>query len=185
MRRLENVTHPTSVRHESPIVLCRVPVGCFQPERRKGGQPGSRLAALLCPAVLWLAGRATALAQEDFRSTLALDRIEAQYQNPPVELRPDPPRLGPVQLSLGLYTGAEFNDNINLAPVNAQSNVILRGGVSLGAALPATERSTLRLSANIGYVHYLHYSAYDGLEVSPNSALTYDLEFTRRDPHVV
>jgi len=115
--------------------------------------------ALLFPAVLCLAGRATAPAQEDFRSTLALDRLEAQYQNPPVALRPDPPRLGPVQLSLGLYTGAQFNDNINLA-------------------LSATERSTLRLSSDIGYVHYLHYSEYDGLNVSPNSALTYDLEFT-------
>jgi hypothetical protein len=133
---------------------------------------------LLFPAALCLAGRATAPAQEDFRSTLALDRLEAQYTNPPVELRPDPPRLGPVQLSLGLYTGAEFNDNIDFAPVNGQSDVILRGGVSLGAALPATERSTLRLSADIGYLHYTQYSAYDGIEVSPNSALTYDLDFT-------
>jgi len=54
--------------------------------------------ALLFPPVLWLAGRGAARAQQDFRSTLALDRLEARYQNPPADLRPDPPRLGPVQL---------------------------------------------------------------------------------------
>lgn len=143
----------------------------------KGKQrPVWRLVAWCCPALLWLAGRAGAPAQEALLSARALDRIEAQYQNAPGELKPGQPHLGPVQLLLGLYAAAEFNDNVNLAQTQPQRDVILRGGVSVGAVWPATERSALRLSGDIGYMHYLNHSAYDGLEIAPNSALTYGID---------
>lgn len=140
-----------------------------------GGQPASRLVAVLCPALLWMGG-GTAPAQDALRGVLALDQLEARYQNPVAEVLPDSPHLGPVQLALGLYTGVDFNDNVFLVQTEPRSDDILHAGVTFGANWPATERSALRLGGDFGYVYYVNHSVVGGLEVAPNSALTYDVQ---------
>ncbi len=110
--------------------------------------------------------------QEALYSAVSLDRTIAA-QSAPTALPPDRPHLGPVQLTLGVYGGVTYSDNINAAQNNPESDEILRGGANLGFDWPATDHSDLQLGTGIGYVHYLTYTANNGLEVNPDSALTY------------
>lgn len=88
---------------------------------------------------------------------------------------PDVHHLGPVLFAPGLYTGIQFNDNITLAQEGTLSDEIIHSGVTLNVNWPATPQSALNLDVSIGYRHYLEHSQYDGLEVAPNSALTYSI----------
>jgi hypothetical protein len=133
------------------------------------------LSMVLGAAVLLKGGAASA--QDALRSTLTLDRTLEQQRNPTVNLQPDQPHLGPVQLSLGLYTSGEFNDNINTSQSQAQADTLLRAGVRAGFVWPATEQSELRLNASVGYAHYLEHSQYDSLELAPDSALAWNISF--------
>ena len=116
-------------------------------------------------------------AQDALRSALSLAPVIAPTQTTPVDLRPDRPHLGPVQLTLGAYAGLEFNDNVNSSQLDPQSDLLLRGGVSAGLFWPATTQSDLRFGSSFGYVHYLKNSQYDHLEVGPNSALSWAIGF--------
>src|SRR5215472_12100079 len=117
-----------------------------------------------------------AAGQDALFSNVALDKtLSYAEQGSTAALIPDVHHLGPVNFAPGLYTGVEFNDNINLVPQGAhpQSDEIIFGGVVLNLNWPATPQSSLNLGASIGYRHYLKHSQYDSLEVAPNSALTY------------
>jgi hypothetical protein len=113
-------------------------------------------------------------AQEALLSSLAVARA---LQNPVVTWPPEQPRAGPVQLTFGFYTGFQLSDNVNYVEENPQSDTIVRCGVLAGFAWPATEKSTLNLSAGIGYALYVTYPQYSSLEVTPNSALSWDISF--------
>jgi hypothetical protein len=146
---------------------------------------GSRLAALnrssvvplstaLAACCLLLPNRAAG--QDALFSNLALDRTLSNAQpGPAAAVIPDAHHLGPVAFAAVPYTGVQFNDNINLAPQDTQSDAIIRVGVTLDVNWPATPQSALNLDASIGYRHYLEHSQYDGLEVAPNSALSYSI----------
>ena len=112
-------------------------------------------------------------AQEALRSVLALDRTLEQYQRAPVDLRPDQSHLGPVQLSLGLYTGIGADDNLNLSQVNPRSDIYLRAGLNLGFSWAPTGQSEVRFATGLGYVHYVDQTRNEGLQITPDSALTY------------
>lgn len=122
-------------------------------------------------------GGGIARAQDALRSALSLAPVIAPTQTTPVDLRPDRPHLGPVQLTLGTYAGLELNDNVNSSRLDPQSDLLLRGGVTTGLAWPATTQSDLRFGSSFGYVHYLKNSQYDHLEVGPNSALSWAIGF--------
>lgn len=120
-------------------------------------------------------GLGSALGQDALISNLALDSLLSKPQTPTTSLIPDVHHLGPVIFGAGLYTGVQFNDNINLVPEGTLSDEIIRFGGTLSINWPATPQSALTLEADIGYRHYLNHSQYDGLEISPNSALTYSI----------
>jgi len=111
--------------------------------------------------------------QDALTSALSLEPIFSANQTAPVDLRPNRPHIGPVQLSLGFYAGIEANDNINASETNPESDLLLHGGMSLGFIWPATEQSEVRFSGTLGYVHYVRYSQNDHLEIAPDSALTW------------
>ena len=122
-------------------------------------------------------GNGMARGQDALRSAISLQPVISPTQAAPVDLRPDRPHLGPVQFTLGAYTGVELNDNVNSSQVDPQSDLLLRGGVTMGLLWPATTQSELRFGSSFGYVHYLRNSQYDHLEVAPDSALSWAVGF--------
>ena len=131
---------------------------------------------LLLVAGCVLAGR-PASAQDALRSALSLAPVISPTQTAPVNLTPDRPHLGPVQLTLGAYTGLELNDNIVTTEFNPLSDLLLRAGLNLGFDWPVTTQSELRFGSSFGYLHYLSHSQYDHLEVAPTSALSWAIGF--------
>ena len=98
-------------------------------------------------------------------------------QNPAVNLEPDRPHLGPVQLSLGGYAEADFQDNITFSQTDPLADEILHAGVNVGFYWPVTLQSDVSLNTSIGYAHYVKYSQYDYVEIGPNSALSWNVLF--------
>jgi hypothetical protein len=118
-----------------------------------------------------------ASAQEALISALSIDRSIAPPQNAAVNWAPDRALLGPVQASFGLYAGAQYNDNINASEFAPATDTILRTGINLGLLWPATDNSALHFGTGVGYLQYLEHSANSGLEISPDSALTWQIGF--------
>ena len=112
--------------------------------------------------------------QQALLGALSLNNTIAAQSNQ-ATLQPDRPHLGPVQLTLGAYASVAYDDNINEAQNNPEADYITRGGANLGFDWPATDYSDLQFGTGIGYVHYHRYTSNNGLEISPNSALTYAL----------
>jgi hypothetical protein len=106
--------------------------------------------------------------QEALTSVISLDEsIAAKAAQPPV------PHLGPVQYGLGTYAGVTYDDNVNGSQSNPQSDLILRAGLNLNFDWQATDHSELQFGTSIGYLDYQKYTGNNGLEISPDSALTY------------
>lgn len=118
----------------------------------------------------------SAKGQDALFNALSLQQAIAAQSNPALS-QPNQPHLGPVLLALGAHANFNFNDNINGSQNNPESDVISEAGATLGFDWPATERSDLRLGTGVGYIHYFRYTANNGLEVTPNSALTYSLSW--------
>ena len=116
----------------------------------------------------------TAEGQEALRNAISLEGSIAVETNA-MAPQPDRPHLGPVQFALGAYVGMTYDDNINESQSNPQSDVISRIGANLGFDWPATDHSELRFGTGISYLHYLKNTANNGLEINPDSALTYAL----------
>lgn len=119
----------------------------------------------------------SAPAQDALRNALALQPLIDSHSTLSVEPPADKPHLGPVDLELGAYAGAEINDNVNSSQLDPRADVLLRSGLNLGLAWPVTSESNLHLSSSFGYVHYLRNSQFDHLEVAPNSALAWSIGF--------
>ena len=126
-------------------------------------------------ALILLLWQSHAVAQDALRSALSSDTILAQKQQPTPMSTPDQPHLGPVNFTYGVYGATEYLDNINGSEFDPEADILLRGGLNLGFIWPATERSLLQFGAGIGYVHYEEHPQYSGLEVSPNSALMWQI----------
>ncbi len=152
-----------------PLEYARVRLG-GQPPR--GGTPFAARAGLAAALVALSAGIAPA--QDALRSSLAYATLPVN-QNPVVNLAPDRPHLGPVQLSFGGYLGADYLDNVTYTQSNALADEILHAGVNAGFYWPVTELSDLNLNTSIGYDHYLRYSQLDTLAIAPPTALAWNV----------
>ena len=115
-----------------------------------------------------------AQAQEALLSALSLDSVVQAQTNAPVARQPDLPHLGPVFLSLGAYSSLTLDDNINLSQNNAQSDAIIGTGLDLGFSWPATGKSTLNFSSQVGYNFYLDHPDDNYIQIAPGSALTWN-----------
>jgi hypothetical protein len=123
-----------------------------------------------------LAG-ASAPGQDALTSSLAVAKAVQLAQDAVTALAPDQPYLGPVQLSLGLYSSVTFSDNINYSQTDPVSDAILRAGANVGFFWPATPQSDLSLSSRIGYAYYVKNPQLGYVEIAPNSALAWNVLF--------
>jgi hypothetical protein len=153
-------------------------VECQSKKRRGGRGPARRRAALLCPALLWLAAGGRASAQDALRNALAVDTLASQQQSAPAQFAPPEHHLGPVQFTLGASTSVGYNDNINSSQTGRESDIAVSAAGNLGGSWQATERSALQFGAILGYNSYIDHPGYGGLFVSPTSALTYAIDLT-------
>lgn len=78
-----------------------------------------------------------------------------------------------MQFDVGGYAGVSYDDNINGSQFAQESDIISRLGFNVSLDWQATANSQLQLGTGIGYLDYQTYTGNSGLEVSPNSALTY------------
>src|SRR6202023_3301175 len=85
--------------------------------------------------------------------------------------------LGPIRFRVSATLGVEYNDNINLAEVNTQEDVIIRPQVNVNAIWPVTQLNTLRLDLGLGYAFYIDHSNADtnGVLISPKSQIAFDI----------
>jgi len=124
---------------------------------------------LLYPALFLL----NASGQDALFSSVSLDNsLTANNSQSPAL-----PHFGPVQFGIGAFGGMTYDDNINGSQNSPETDAILRVGANLHLDWPATDRSGLQLGTGIGYLDYLHYSGNNGVEITPNSALTYAVSF--------
>lgn len=69
----------------------------------------------------------------------------------------------------------EFNDNINLADANAESDISFAPLIGIGFLWPLSEKNVLEFDIGVGYRAYLDHSELNSIHVSPDSRLTYQL----------
>lgn len=115
-------------------------------------------------------------AQDAIRPSLAGEAAsEARRQD--IDRIPYNLLVGPVRFRFSATMGVEYNDNINLAEVNEQDDIILRPQVNFDAIWPLTQLNTLRLDLGLGYAWYLDHSNANtnrGL-ISPGSQIAFDI----------
>lgn len=85
--------------------------------------------------------------------------------------------MGPVRFRFSATAGIEYNDNINVADVETQSDFIFRPQVNFNALWPITQLNTLRFDIGLGYNIYFDHSEYNtnSILLAPNSALSFDV----------
>ncbi|MEY2484766.1 MAG: hypothetical protein QOG67_2905 [Verrucomicrobiota bacterium] len=125
--------------------------------------------SLLCaPTLTW--------SQDAVRPSLAGEAAsEARQQD--INRLPYNLLLGPVRFRVSATVGVEYNDNINLAEVNKQDDVIFRPQINLNAIWPITQINTLTLDLGVGYALYVDHSNANtnGVLISPGSQLAFDI----------
>jgi hypothetical protein len=127
------------------------------------------LLTLLCaPAIV--------RAQDAVRPSLA-GEAAAEARRQDIERIPYNLLVGPIRFRFSATLGVEYNDNINLAEVNEQDDVIIRPQVNLDAIWPITQLNTLRLDLGLGYALYVDHSNANtnGVLISPGSQLSFDV----------
>jgi len=122
---------------------------------------------LLAPAVR---------AQEAVRPSLA-GEAAAESRRQSIEQIPYNLLAGPVRFLFSVTTGVEYNDNINLAETNKQSDVIIRPQFNIAAIWPVTQLNTLRFDLGLGYAFYLDHpnANTNGVLIQPGSQVAFDL----------
>ena len=115
-------------------------------------------------------------AQEAVRPSLA-GEAAAEARRQSVDQIPYNLLAGPVRFRFSITTGVEYNDNINLAEVNKQDDVIIRPQFNIDAIWPVTQLNTLRLDLGVGYAIYLNHPENDtnSILISPGSQLAFDI----------
>src|SRR5215813_4410074 len=127
-------------------------------------------------ALVLLSLMSNSRAQDAVRPSLAgQEAAEARHQS--IEQIPYNLLVGPVRFRFSITMGVEYNDNINLAQVNKEDDVILRPQFNINAIWPVTQLNTLRLDLGIGYGHYINHPEFDNnaILISPGSQLSFDI----------
>jgi hypothetical protein len=127
-------------------------------------------------AFLFLMTASLALSQDAVRPSLAGEAAsEARQQD--ISRIPYNLMAGPVRFRVGATVGIEYNDNVNYAEVNTQSDVIVTPSLNVDAIWPVTELNTLQLDLGLAYAFYLDHSNYNTNDVliAPNSRVAFDI----------
>jgi hypothetical protein len=127
------------------------------------------LLPLLCTAPVLLG-------QDAVRPSLA-GEASAEARRQTIEKIPYNLLVGPIRFRFSATVGVEYNDNINLAEVNEEDDVIIRPQFNVNAVWPITQLNTLKLDIGVGYAFYLDHPNNDtnGVLVAPGSALSFDV----------
>jgi hypothetical protein len=83
-------------------------------------------------------------------------------------------KSGDFRLLLTPTFNSYWNDNINTASSNPQSDYILEPMLGLNASYPLTDRNVLRLNTAIGYDFYVEHPNYSGVRILAGSLLSFD-----------
>jgi hypothetical protein len=129
--------------------------------------------ALLLPL---LVSASVARAQDAVRPSLA-GEAAAEARRQSLDRIPYNLLLGPVRFRFSATAGFEYNDNINVAEVETQSDFIFRPQVNLNMLWPITQLNTLRFDIGLGYGFYFDHSEYNtnGILIAPASQLSFDI----------
>lgn len=117
---------------------------------------------------------ATPLAQEAPRYSIAGEEA-ALAKRKALEAAPYSLQYGRLKAQLEAGLNLEFNDNINLADVGRQTDLIFRPQVQLRSFLPLTAINSLNLSVGVSPALYVQHSEYNRVLVTPGSELAMDL----------
>jgi hypothetical protein len=118
---------------------------------------------------------AGAWAQDAFRVSMAGQQA-AEAKKRALENEKFNLALGPLNMRLGAQLSVQATDNVRYtADQDAQSDMIFRPLLNVLSAWRVTERNSLSLSLGVGYDKYIRTSEYDGLYLSPDSDLSFDL----------
>jgi hypothetical protein len=128
---------------------------------------------LLAASMLLAAG--VVPAQDSLRNSLTGDAAaEAQRQ-----LEQGPQlynfKAGDFRLLAAPSVELEYNDDVNLERIGAQSDFILRPALQLTGTYPITAQNVLRLSFGLGYDDYLEHSHYSGYRLTGDSLILFDM----------
>ena len=117
-----------------------------------------------------------ARAQDAVRPSLA-GEAAAEARRQSIEHIPYNLLAGPIRFRFSATFGIEYNDNIDLADVHPEEDVILRPQINMNAIWPITQLNTLRLDIGLGYSFYLDHSENDtdGLLIAPGTQLAFDI----------
>ena len=128
---------------------------------------------IIAGAVFHLAGGASS-AQEALRTAVEGDQAYRTRSAP--DSRPAGQlKAGPVYYNIGLGYSLEWNDNVNLSSSSPEADFIHRPQLDLRAMWPATKDSVLNFGMGIGYQKYMDHPDLDGMLISPNSELAWDI----------
>ena len=126
-------------------------------------------------SILLLALPAAARGQDALFSALSLDKSVSLQTNAIVDLSRGQSHIGPVQAYTSAFVGMSYNDNINQAQFNPQSDFIFSLGTTLDFTWAATDQSELRFGSTVSYLYYLRSTRNSGFQITPDSALTYSV----------
>lgn len=154
---------PLIRRSRNTIALC-FPKN--EQRRRRFGKPF---------AIIFAAIPLAAQGQDALFSALSLDKSVSMATNSAVDLTRPGPYVGPVQVNANVFVGASYNDNINASQTAPQADVILTAGTTLGFVWPATDQSQITFGSGISYNNYVRRTQNSGLQITPDSALTYSV----------
>ena len=117
-----------------------------------------------------------ARAQDAVRPSLA-GEAAAEARRQSIEHIPYNLLAGPIRFRFSATFGIEYNDNIDLADVHPEEDVILRPQINMNAIWPITQLNTLRLDIGLGYSFYLDHpeNDTDGLLIAPGTQLAFDI----------
>lgn len=99
----------------------------------------------------------------------AADTATAQLQNVPYTFT-----WNDLKVGTDASMATEWNDNVNLANNNPQSDFILRPMTDLSLYWPVTDINILNVSVGIGYEEYLAHPDYNRAIVQPGSMISWE-----------
>ena len=86
--------------------------------------------------------------------------------------------IGPVRFSLAAGAGIEWNDNVNLANKDRQSDFVFRPSLNIDGSWKVSQLNTLRFGLGISYAKYFDHTELDSKAplLSPTSEIAFSFE---------
>jgi hypothetical protein len=112
--------------------------------------------------------------QASAQNSLAGDAA-GETERKQLESQPYTYKAGDFKLLVVPSLELDYNDNVNLAKTDEQSDFILKPFLQLTASYPISQQSLLEITTGVGYDYYLEHHGDGGVRVSSDSRLSFDL----------